>query len=67
MLLRFMLLFVLTPLVELAILVYLGIIIGALYTILIVVATGVVGGVSVIGLVNDGCASDGSTVGAITV
>jgi len=45
MLLRLMLLFVLTPLVELAILVYLGIIIGALYTILIVVATGVVGAV----------------------
>jgi len=38
-----MLLFVLTPLVELAILIYLGTIIGALYTILIVVATGILG------------------------
>ena len=45
MLLRLVLLFVLTPLVELAILVYLGTIIGALYTILIVVATGVLGAV----------------------
>ena len=35
----FVLLFVATPLVELAILVYLGSLIGALYTILIVVAT----------------------------
>jgi len=43
MLLRLALLFVLTPLVELAILVYLGTIIGALYTILIVVATGILG------------------------
>ena len=43
MLLRLVLLFVLTPLVELAILVYLGTIIGALYTILIVVATGILG------------------------
>jgi UPF0716 protein FxsA len=43
MLLRLTLLFVLTPLVELAILVYLGTIIGALYTILIVVATGILG------------------------
>ncbi len=43
MLLRLALLFVLTPLVELAILVYLGTIIGAWYTILIVVATGVLG------------------------
>lgn len=40
---RLALLFVLTPLVELAILVYLGTIIGALYTILIVVATGILG------------------------
>ncbi len=38
-----LLLFILTPLVELAILVYLGLVIGALYTILIVVATGVLG------------------------
>jgi len=45
MLLRLVLLFVLTPLVELAILVYLGTIIGALHTILIVVATGVLGAV----------------------
>ena len=43
MLLRLALLFVLTPLVELAILVYLGTIIGALYTILIVVGTGILG------------------------
>ena len=43
MLLRLALLFVLTPLIELAILVYLGTIIGALYTILIVVATGILG------------------------
>ena len=43
MFLRLTLLFVLTPLVELAILVYLGTIIGALYTILIVVATGILG------------------------
>ena len=43
MLLRLTLLFVLTPLIELAILVYLGTIIGALYTILIVVATGILG------------------------
>lgn len=42
---RLVLLFVLTPLVELAILVYLGTIIGALHTILIVVATGVLGAV----------------------
>ena len=40
---RLALLFVLTPLVELAILVYLGTIIGALYTVLIVVVTGIVG------------------------
>lgn len=39
----FVLLFVVTPLVELAILVYLGSLIGALYTILIVVATGLLG------------------------
>ena len=43
MLFRLILLFVVTPLVELAILVYLGTIIGALYTILIVVATGLAG------------------------
>ena len=43
MLLRLALLFALTPLVELAILVYLGTLIGALYTILIVVGTGVLG------------------------
>ncbi len=40
-----MLLFILTPLVELAILVYLGTIIGALYTIIIVVVTGIVGAI----------------------
>ena len=45
MLLRLVLLFVLMSLVELAILVYLGIIIGVLYTILIVVATGILGAV----------------------
>ncbi len=45
MLLRLVLLFVLTSLVELAILVYLGFIIGILYTLLIVVATGVLGAV----------------------
>ena len=45
MLLRFVFLFVLMSLVELAILVYLGIIIGVLYTILIVVATGILGAV----------------------
>ena len=39
----FVLLFVVTPLVDLAILVYLGSLIGALYTILIVVATGLLG------------------------
>ncbi len=43
MLLRLALLFILTPLVELAILVYLGTIIGALYTILMVVETGILG------------------------
>ena len=40
---RLALLFALTPVVELAILVYLGTLIGALYTILIVVATGILG------------------------
>jgi UPF0716 protein FxsA len=40
-----MLLFILIPLIELAILVYLGTIIGALYTVLIVVATGILGAV----------------------
>ena len=41
----FVLLFVATPLIELAILVYLGSLIGALYTILIVVATGLLGAI----------------------
>jgi len=45
MLWKLMLLFILTPLVELAILVYLGTIIGALYTIIIVVVTGIVGAI----------------------
>lgn len=45
MLWKLVLIFVLTPLVELAILVYLGTIIGALYTVLIVVVTGIVGAV----------------------
>ena len=40
---KLVLLFVLTPLVELAILVYLGTFVGVLYTILIVVATGLIG------------------------
>jgi hypothetical protein len=44
MFLKLILLFILTPLIELAILVYLGTVIGALYTILIVVATGILGG-----------------------
>ncbi len=43
MLSRLVLLFVVTPLVELAILLYLASLIGILYTILIVVVTGVVG------------------------
>ena len=43
MLSRLVLLFVVTPLVELAILIYLGTLIGALYTILIVVVTGFAG------------------------
>ena len=45
MLLRLMLLFILVPLIELAILVYLGTIIGALYTVLLVVATGILGAI----------------------
>ena len=45
MLWKLMLIFVLTPLVELAILIYLGTIIGALYTIIIVVVTGIVGAI----------------------
>ena len=40
---KLILLFVITPLVELAILIYLGTIIGALYTILIVIVTGLIG------------------------
>jgi len=43
MLYKLVLLFVVTPLVELAILIYLGTLIGVLYTILIVVATGLIG------------------------
>jgi UPF0716 protein FxsA len=39
----FALIFVVTPLVELAILIYLGTLIGTLYTILIVVITGLLG------------------------
>jgi len=42
---RLTLLFVLIPLVELAILVYLGTIIGAFYTVLIVVLTGILGAI----------------------
>jgi len=45
MLWRLMLLFILTPLAELAILVYMGTVIGLLYTLLIVVATGVAGAI----------------------
>ena len=45
MLVRLTLLFVLVPLIELAILVYLGTIIGALYTVLIVVLTGILGAI----------------------
>ncbi|MCK4964765.1 MAG: FxsA family protein [Dehalococcoidia bacterium] len=45
MLLRLMLLFILMPLIELAILFFLGTIIGALYTVLIVVTTGILGAV----------------------
>ena len=45
MFLKLVLLFILTPLIELAILVYLGTVIGALYTILIVVATGILGAI----------------------
>ena len=43
MLYKLVLLFVVTPLVELAILIYLGTLIGVLYTILIIVATGLIG------------------------
>ena len=43
MLYKLVLLFVFTPLVELAILIYLGTLIGVLYTILIIVATGLIG------------------------
>ncbi|MDY6893108.1 MAG: FxsA family protein [Chloroflexota bacterium] len=40
---RLVLVFVITPLVELALLIYLGTIIGVWYTILIVVITGIIG------------------------
>lgn len=43
MLYKLVLLFVVTPLIELAILVYLGTLVGVLYTILIVVTTGLLG------------------------
>ncbi|MFO7772458.1 MAG: FxsA family protein [Dehalococcoidia bacterium] len=45
MLYKLVLLFVVTPLVELAILIYLGTLIGVMYTILIVVATGLIGAI----------------------
>jgi len=45
MLFRLILLFTIIPLVELAILIYLGTIIGALYTMLIVVVTGILGAI----------------------
>ena len=45
MLFRLILVFTIVPLLELAILIYLGTIIGALYTILIVVVTGILGAV----------------------
>jgi UPF0716 protein FxsA len=45
MLLKLILLFTIVPLIELAILIYLGTVIGALYTMLIVVVTGIVGAI----------------------
>lgn len=45
MLFRLILLFTIVPLIELTILIYLGTIIGALYTMLIVVITGMVGAI----------------------
>ena len=45
MLFRLILVFTIVPLIELAILIYLGTIIGALYTILIIVVTGILGAV----------------------
>lgn len=45
MLFRLILIFTIVPLIELAILIYLGTVIGALYTILIVVVTGILGAV----------------------
>lgn len=45
MLSRLVLLFVLTPLAELALLVYVGTVVGVLYTVVIVVATGFLGAV----------------------
>ena len=45
MFLRLVFLFVLTPLVELGVLVYLGTVIGVLYTILIVIGTGTLGAI----------------------
>ena len=45
MLFRLIFVFTIVPLIELAILIYLGTIIGALYTILIVVVTGILGAV----------------------
>ena len=45
MLWRLMLLFTLTPLAELAVLVYVGTVIGLLYTLLIVAATGMAGAI----------------------
>jgi len=43
MLLKLLPLFILVPLIELALLIYVGIVIGALYTILIVLITGLIG------------------------
>ncbi len=40
---KLVLLFIVTPLIELAVLVYLGTLLGVLYTILIVIATGLIG------------------------
>lgn len=45
MLSKLLLIFIITPLAELALLIYLGTVIGALYTIIIVIATGILGAI----------------------
>jgi UPF0716 protein FxsA len=45
MLSKLLLLFIIMPLAELALLIYLGTVIGALYTIIIVIATGILGAI----------------------